>query len=75
MTKLDNYFFVFVVRQTFLGFEMPSNFRDTSPLNLGNNKITNVANPVKALDGVNKRYFEDILAKSHLISSRKTSPL
>ena len=30
--KLDNYFFVSVVRQTFLGVEMTSNFRDTSPL-------------------------------------------
>ena len=32
--KLDNYFFVPVVRQTFLGFEMTSNFRDTSSLSV-----------------------------------------
>ena len=32
MTKLDNYFFVSVDRQTFLGFEMASNSRVTSPL-------------------------------------------
>ena len=30
--KLDNYTFVSVDRQTFLGFEMTSNSRDTSPL-------------------------------------------
>ena len=30
--KLDNYFVVFVDRQIFLGFEMTSNLRDTSPL-------------------------------------------
>ena len=32
ITKLDNYIFVSVDRQTFLGFEMTSNSRDTSPL-------------------------------------------
>ena len=31
--KLDNFFFVSVDRQTFLGFEMTSNSRDTSLLN------------------------------------------
>ena len=31
--KLDNYFVVSADRQTFLGFEMTANFRDTSPLN------------------------------------------
>ena len=31
--KLDNYFFVSAERQTFLGFEMTRNLRDTSPLN------------------------------------------
>ena len=30
--KLDNYFVVSADRQTFLGFEMTSNSRDTSPL-------------------------------------------
>ena len=30
--KLDNYFFVSADRQTFLGFEMTVNLRDTSPL-------------------------------------------
>ena len=30
--KLDNYFFVSADRQTFLGFEMTANLRDTSPL-------------------------------------------
>ena len=30
--KLDNYFFVSADRQTFLGFEMMANLRDTSPL-------------------------------------------
>ena len=32
--KISQLFFDFVVRQTFLGFEMTANFRDTSPLNL-----------------------------------------
>ena len=31
--KLDNYFVVSADRQTFLGFEMTANLRDTSPLN------------------------------------------
>ena len=31
--KLDNYFFVSADRQTFLGFEMTANLRDTSALN------------------------------------------
>ena len=30
--KFDNYFFVSADRQTFLGFEMTANLRDTSPL-------------------------------------------
>ena len=30
--KLDNYFIVSADRQTFFGFEMTANFRDTSPL-------------------------------------------
>ena len=30
--NLDNYFFASAVRQTFLGFEMTANLRDTSPL-------------------------------------------
>ena len=30
--KLDNYFFVSADRQTFLGFKMTANLRDTSPL-------------------------------------------
>ena len=30
--KLDNYFVVSADRQTFLGFEMTANLRDTSPL-------------------------------------------
>ena len=30
--KLDSYFVVFADRQTFLGFEMTANLRDTSPL-------------------------------------------
>ena len=30
--KLDNYFVVSADRQTFLGFEMIANLRDTSPL-------------------------------------------
>ena len=30
--KLDNYFVVSADSQTFLGFEMTANFRDTSPL-------------------------------------------
>ena len=30
--KLNNYFFVSANRQTFLGFEMMANLRDTSPL-------------------------------------------
>ena len=34
MTKQDNNFFVSVDRQTFLGFEMTSNSRDTCPLKL-----------------------------------------
>ena len=32
--KLDNYFAVSADSQTFLGFEMTANFRDTSPLRL-----------------------------------------
>ena len=32
--KLDNYFVVSADSQTFLGFEMTANFRDTSPLSL-----------------------------------------
>ena len=32
--KLDNYIFVSADRQTFLGFEMTANLRDTSPLTL-----------------------------------------
>ena len=32
--KLDNYFVVSADRQTFLGFEMTTNLRDTSPLKL-----------------------------------------
>ena len=32
--KLDNYFVVSADSQTFLGFEMTANFRDTSPLKL-----------------------------------------
>ena len=32
--KLDNYFVVSADRQTFLGFEMTANLRDTSPLKL-----------------------------------------
>ena len=31
-SKLDNYFFVSADRQTFLGFKMTANVRDTSPL-------------------------------------------
>ena len=31
--KLDNYFVVSADSQTFLGFEITANFRDTSPLN------------------------------------------
>ena len=31
--KLDNYFVVSADRQTFLGFEMTANLRETSPLN------------------------------------------
>ena len=31
--KLDNYFFDFADRQTFLSFEMTANLRDTSPFN------------------------------------------
>ena len=30
--KIDNYFFVSADRQTFFGFEMTANLRDTSPL-------------------------------------------
>ena len=33
--KLDNHFFVSVDRQTFLGFEMTANLRDTGPLRPG----------------------------------------
>ena len=33
--KVDNYFVVSSDRQTFLGFEMTANLRDTSPLNPG----------------------------------------
>ena len=32
--KLDNYFVVSANSQTFLGFEMTANFRDTSPLSI-----------------------------------------
>ena len=32
--KLDNYFVVSANSQTFLGFEMTENFRDTSPLSI-----------------------------------------
>ena len=32
--KLDNYFVVSADSQTFLGFEMTANFRDTSPLSV-----------------------------------------
>ena len=32
INKLDNYFFVSAERQTFLGFKMTANLRDTSPL-------------------------------------------
>ena len=32
--KLDNYFVVFADSQTFLGFEITANFRNTSPLKI-----------------------------------------
>ena len=32
VNKLDNYFVVSADSQTFLGFEVTANFRDTSPL-------------------------------------------
>ena len=32
--KFDNYFVVSADRQTYLGFEMRANLRDTSPLNM-----------------------------------------
>ena len=34
--KLDNYLVVSADRQTFLGFEMTANLRDTSPLSFAN---------------------------------------
>ena len=38
--KLDNYFVVSADSQTFLGFEMTANFRDTSPLTWLNGNIS-----------------------------------
>ena len=45
----------------------------TADLNLDDHKLTNVKEPTNDKDGVNKKYFEDKLAESHLISSHKTN--
>ena len=45
----------------------------TADLNLDDPKLINVKEPTNDRDGVNKKYFEDKLAESHLISSHKTN--
>ena len=45
----------------------------TADLNLNDHKLINVKEPTNDKDGVNKKYFEDKLAESHLISSHKTN--
>ena len=45
----------------------------TADLNLDDHKLINVKEPTNDKDGVNKKYFEDKLAESHLISSHKTN--
>ena len=45
----------------------------TGDLNLDGHKLINVKEPANDKDGVNKKYFEDKLAESHLISSHKTN--
>ena len=45
----------------------------TADLNLDNHNLINVKEPTNDKDGVNKKYFEDKLAESHLISSHKTN--
>ena len=45
----------------------------TADLNLDDHKLINVKEPTDDKDGVNKKYFEDKLAESHLISSHKTN--
>ena len=45
----------------------------TADLNLDDHKLINVKEPTNDKDGVNKKYFEDKLAESHLISSHKES--
>ena len=47
----------------------------TADLNLDDHKLINVKEPTNDKDGVNKKYFEDKLAESHLISSHKTNEL
>ena len=43
----------------------------TDDLNLDDHKLINVKEPTNDKDGVNKKYFEDKLAESHLVSSHK----
>ena len=45
----------------------------TADLNLNDHKLINVEKPTNDKDGVNKKYFEDKLAESHLVSSHKTN--
>ena len=45
----------------------------TADLNLDDHKLINVKEPTNDKDGVNKKYFEDKLAESHLVSSHKTN--
>ena len=52
-SKLNNYFFVSADRQTFLGFEMTANLRDTSPLTVKLRKLgsTRFANRFQSING------------------------
>ena len=45
--KTRQFFFVSLVRQTFLGFEMKSDFRDTSPLSLNFKDVSSDARLLK----------------------------
>ena len=48
--KLDNYFVVSANSQTFLGFEMTANFRDTSPLTTSGVLFCDSPNRIKSLE-------------------------
>ena len=56
-----------------LALERDGSYSMIGNLNLNNNKLINMKSPTDDQDGVNKKYLEDTLAKSHLISSHKTN--